>query len=412
MEINIISRETIKPSSQTPHHLKTLKLSLFDQLAPRTYNPLVLFYSVSTNDPLELLNKINQLKNSLSETLTSFYPLAGRENDDQISLDCNDEGALYLEARVNHDMLEFLKPAPKLELLNKLLPCQPYTIIPNPTLVPQVAIQVNFFKCGGIAIGMCFLHTLLDGISMFAFLSSWSATSCKSSNENPSPEFATASTLFPPQDVSDTNIRSYVAKMFKENEQIPTRRFVFDAQAIESLKAMAKCESIPNPSRYEVLTTFIWKCVIASFWTAPHGEMRPSMTAHMVDMRRRIKEPLSKYSVGNIVFTAHGVYEGNERKIDIKELIGIVRQLVSEVDSDFLTSLQGESGFLGMEEILKLLNEVMEQEKPFLFWFTSWCNLGLYELDFGWGKPIWVGFKGGNGRSLVDQAVLIDTIKG
>jgi len=39
MQVRIISRETIKPSSPTPSHLKTLKFSLFDQIAPKSYIP-------------------------------------------------------------------------------------------------------------------------------------------------------------------------------------------------------------------------------------------------------------------------------------------------------------------------------------------------------------------------------------
>jgi shikimate O-hydroxycinnamoyltransferase len=34
--------------------------------------------------------------------------------------------------------------------------------------------------------------------------------------------------------------------------------------------------------------------------------------------------------------------------------------------------------------------------------FTStWCNFGLYDIDFGWGKPTWVSFVGSS-RNLED----------
>ncbi|KAJ9542120.1 hypothetical protein OSB04_028626 [Centaurea solstitialis] len=37
MEIEIISKESIKPSSPTPHHLKTFELSILDQLVMDPY---------------------------------------------------------------------------------------------------------------------------------------------------------------------------------------------------------------------------------------------------------------------------------------------------------------------------------------------------------------------------------------
>lgn len=42
-KVKIIKRDTIKPSSPTPCHLKLFKLSFLDQIAPNSYTSLVLF---------------------------------------------------------------------------------------------------------------------------------------------------------------------------------------------------------------------------------------------------------------------------------------------------------------------------------------------------------------------------------
>ncbi|GAU50831.1 hypothetical protein TSUD_410920 [Trifolium subterraneum] len=51
-------------------------------------------------------------------------------------------------------MVEFLNP-PKLEFLNKLLPCEHSEMHQTGEDLPQVLVQVNMFNCGGIAIERC-----------------------------------------------------------------------------------------------------------------------------------------------------------------------------------------------------------------------------------------------------------------
>ena len=74
-KVEIIKRETIKPSSPTPSHLKTYKLSLLDQLTPVVYVNIVFFYP---KNEITFEQKSHQLKKSLSKSLTRFYALAGR----------------------------------------------------------------------------------------------------------------------------------------------------------------------------------------------------------------------------------------------------------------------------------------------------------------------------------------------
>ncbi|XP_048232918.1 (13S,14R)-1,13-dihydroxy-N-methylcanadine 13-O-acetyltransferase AT1 [Ricinus communis] len=94
VELEFISNELIKPSSPTPNHLRHLRhlqLSFLDQIQIPVWMPLC-----------------NQLKKSLSKTLTLFYPFAGRVRNNT-HIDCNDEGALFVEAQANCRLLDFLR---------------------------------------------------------------------------------------------------------------------------------------------------------------------------------------------------------------------------------------------------------------------------------------------------------------
>ena len=77
MEVRVVSREMIKPSSSPTIQTKEpYKLCLFDQLIPLTYMSIVLFYpKISNNDTAKTLT---HLKKSLSEILNLYYPFSGR----------------------------------------------------------------------------------------------------------------------------------------------------------------------------------------------------------------------------------------------------------------------------------------------------------------------------------------------
>ncbi|OWM70590.1 hypothetical protein CDL15_Pgr014263 [Punica granatum] len=67
------------------------KLSRLDQLIVPPYATVILFYpSNSEPDPsLDVPQKIDLLKKSLSQILAHFYPLAGKIRDD-FSIECDD----------------------------------------------------------------------------------------------------------------------------------------------------------------------------------------------------------------------------------------------------------------------------------------------------------------------------------
>lgn len=256
LEVEVISKETIKPSSPTPNHLRHYQLSFLDQVAPMVYSPLVLFYSFT----LPSTTISNQLKKSLSDALTHYYPLAGRMKNNSF-IDCNDEGIPYTETRVLKCKLNDVVQNPVPGELNYLLPFDNITDI-------IFGVQLNVFDCGGIAIAACLSHQIADGLSFFTFLNSWAAIS--NSNNAPLiklPRFDSAK-LFPPKDVSGFDPRSGITK-----ENIVCKMFVFDADVVENLRSRyggggggEKC-----PTRVEALSAFIFSRYVDVTESRPKG---------------------------------------------------------------------------------------------------------------------------------------------
>ncbi|KAI3992376.1 hypothetical protein MKX01_013243, partial [Papaver californicum] len=108
MKVQVVSKESIKPSSPTPNHLKIFNLSFLDQLAPPIYVNILLYYFHNAKKIINADVRRSVLKKSLAETLTKLYPLAGKIIDDKFIVDCNDEGVDYIETKVSNRKLSQL----------------------------------------------------------------------------------------------------------------------------------------------------------------------------------------------------------------------------------------------------------------------------------------------------------------
>ncbi|KAE8736187.1 glucan endo-1,3-beta-D-glucosidase precursor [Hibiscus syriacus] len=292
IDVQIISTQLIEPSSPTPQHLKIFKLSLLDQLIPAPYAPIILFYS---SDHEIVPDKLELLKKSLSDTLTRFYPLAGRIKND-LSIVCSDEGAYFVEALVNCRFDEFLEQ-PDLLVLSRFLPRDFNS--KEPTAGTYVTnIQVNMFRCGGIAIGVCISHKILDGASLSTFLKAWTAAArdCKETIINPN---FISTTLFPTADDLRLRNSSLVmwGSLFKKGKSV-TRRIVFGASSMAALTARATISG-KYPTRVNSVSAFLWKCTMAAS-KERNGFHRASLLTHLVNLRRRMAYN-TENSTGNLM---------------------------------------------------------------------------------------------------------------
>ncbi|XP_059638882.1 stemmadenine O-acetyltransferase-like [Cornus florida] len=383
MNIEILSRERIKPSSPTPHHLRNLKLSSLDQLAPPIYVPIVLFYHAQCN--LGTDNHFKQsslLKKSLAKCLTCFYPLAGTINDQSSAVDCNDEGVDYLEALV-HCKLSHATEMANMNVLSQLLPFEAYNGSEKEVLL---AVQFNIFECGGVAIGVCISHKIADGTSLITFVNAWAALS-RGSNDQIGHHSFDAAMHFPPKDASElTRKIGFSCNIGIMKEKVVTKRFVFDKLSIAALRDRASSAEVKNPTRVEAVSAFIWRRFMAMTRTR-QGHATVCAALHAVNLRERMEPPLPSHSFGNLWRVAIAPMMVNDNEIDMHVLVRQLRQAIRGINGDYVKKLQSGDG--GVETMRRSCDEFSKGKTEFLN-FTSWCRFRWYEVDFEWGKPTWV----------------------
>ncbi|XP_034213614.1 BAHD acyltransferase At5g47980-like [Prunus dulcis] len=410
LKVEVTHKETIKPSSATPHHLKTVNLSVFDQLIPQIYIPLLLFYPSTSSDEVNdidhhrslVVERSKLLKKSLSEALTHFYPFAG-EFQHNISISCNDHGAAFLEAQVNCP-ISMILDRPDLGMLWKLLPSGHTSYL--------LQVQANFFECGGLAIGVNISHKVADASTLSKFINSWAAIALGSASTTdhvvPPAAYGVAASLFPPLDfLNAPQMPSSDSTNSGIKEKCITRRFVFDASKIAALKSKAATTTVPNPTRVEVVSALIWKCAAEASRSNLESVM-PSAWCQTVNMRKVLVSVLAgKDLLGNVF----GLVAGQREEIvevddhDLQSLVTILRKGIEEFKENYRNGVSGE----GLCQLFKEVVNLIIRDDIDSYSCSSWCRFPFYTSNFGWGKPSWVVTPNVDSKNLI---VLMDTKDG
>ncbi|KAL6533109.1 hypothetical protein OROMI_027221 [Orobanche minor] len=406
MDVQILSTEIIKPSSPTPHHLRHFKPSFLDQTSAPFYIPLTLFYN--TKFDLGDDSQIHiHLKKSLSETLNIFYPLAGRIQD-MFTILCNDDGVCYTEAKANFTLSEFLH-RPDLNLLNKFLPRRTNSL--ETGIDFQFSVQISVFSCGGFVIGACAFHRIVDVATMASFLKTW-AGYCGPTRYEPvgKPDLALdlGSSLFPPlSSLPADYLTNHTSFYFPGgNFSSLTRRFVFNSSAIAALRKKATSAAVPRPSRVEVLTGFISERLMAGLKKLASEPPPPAMTVtHAVNIRKRIEPPLPENAFGNFTWFAAAFYSPSD-EVGLPDYVETLRESLDGINGENLKEMEPESVVRSLSTNMRMLSDSESNGQLRVYKFSSWCNMGFYDLDFGWGRPVWVAHMGDAGDSRTKHQLM------
>ena len=391
MEVKLeeTGREVIKPSSPAPHD--RLQLSVLDLTCPAIYVATTFLYKSTARESPEIISR--RLKISLSETLSHFYPLAGRQ--DGLSICCNDEGVIFTEARTDLLLSDFLRNL-STDSLAAFLP--EIDQGESAGTWPLLRVKVSFFGSGsGIAVTVGISHQICDATSLLTFVQGWAATAKGTTTSTCTPHFAGA-TIYPPP---DTSFRSpSIDDVYELQGKCVTNRLVFKSSKIDELKCKAASESVRTPTRVEAIMSLIWRCAANASRSNSLSPKSTVMTQAM-DLRLRIpSNVLPQDSMGNLQ-TCFFVKKGAESELEIDEMVADFRKTKEEFSEMIKENLQGcdndttniTTTTLGQNLLTVMGDFVSECYKPHVDLYTrsSWCKKPFYEVDFGWGNPVWMG---------------------
>lgn len=321
--------------------------------------------------------------------------MAGRVIDN-IYIDCNDDGVPFVEARAHCKLSDvIMDPIPG--ELNKFVP---YELDDVRDL--SLVLQVTFFACGGMALGVGISHKIADALSFFMFVNSWAAVARGDKGTDiPSPKFETAM-LFPARAMTGFKPSTGIVK-----ENISTKRFVFSASTIAALRDGYANSNIGDrrPTRIEALSAFIW----SRFMCATESKLDTNKihtVLHAVNLRTRVDPPLPANYFGNISRLAIAVPSMEDNEDECYGIVNKMREAISNVNGRYVAKLREGDKHLNF---MKERAERVSKGEVVSFSFTSLCRFPLYEADFGWGRPIWVGSASLKFKNLV---VFLDTQAG
>lgn len=379
MEVQITSRKLITPSSPTPPHLQNTRVTCFDQLAPFFYVPTIFYYPVEGEEyAVKNAEKSLLLQKSLSEILTLYHPFAGRYARDNLSIECNDKGVEYLEAKVYGSLSQFLQRTSPNHLVQQNF---------HPHYSSPLAVQFNEFECGGVAIGISMTHKIGDGFTMFTLINKW-ATACRIGVNKVHPPSFELGIIFPPREAS--RVQNVVLGRAPTNK-IVTKKFVFDGEAISNLKAAASASSSQfnrhQLTRVKVVTALIWSAFIRVD-QARDGRRRPSMLKVPVNLRGKTNIKIPENSCGNFISWAVTQYLPNDEiKMQLHELVSRIHDAIEKTVSNYEKASNGEDLFFMVNEDFQKVSQALKESEADVYMFSCWSRFPLYDADFGWGKP-------------------------
>nr|ACZ52698.1 hydroxycinnamoyl-CoA quinate hydroxycinnamoyltransferase [Lonicera japonica] len=387
MNITVRDSSMVQPAKNTPE--KKLWNSNLDLVVGRIHILTVYFYRSNGS---QNFFEPRVLKEALSNVLVSFYPMAGRlgkDDEGRVEINCNGEGVLFVEAESDCCVDDFGDFTPSSEM-RRLTPTVDYSGAISS--YPLIILQVTYFKCGGVSLGVGVHHTLSDGVSSLHFINTWSDMARGLSIAIP--PFIDRTLLRPriPPTPTFDHVEyhpppSMITKPLSGPKGVSTAILKLSLDQLTTLKAKAKNEGNgKDHSTYEILAAHLWRCACKA------RDLSPNQTSKLyiaTDGRSRLCPPLPPGYLGNVVFTATPMAESGDLQVEpVTSTAKRIHNSLTRMDNEYLRSALD---FLETTPDLKTLVRGPNYFASPNLNINSWTRLPVHDADFGWGRPIFMG---------------------
>ncbi|GLJ25575.1 hypothetical protein SUGI_0490020 [Cryptomeria japonica] len=333
------------------------------------------------------------IKKALSETLVLFYPVAGRfiiSHNGEPEIDCNNQGVPFIEAESDAAIKDLDFSQPSLSVA-KLTPTRHPLQGESPRCVPVLAVQVTRMKCGGIVVGCCFDHRIVDGISSYNFFKAWTEAAQGLSSSIITPCFE-RSLLNPRYPLNTGAIdKHYMALPFSALDRTDPpppqigRIYHLDALTLLQLQALAN-QSQGEPrvgkpiTKMEAVSSYIWK-LFARAQALTSSE--PTRIGIPIDGRAYLNLPPSYF--GNVIaIPFKESYAEHILQQPLSKIAKIVRNVITgSANSEYFMSFVD---WVEEKRPAAMLARVYAEEGSAVV-VSSGVRIPLYQFDFGCGKP-------------------------
>jgi len=423
--IKIHEQCKVSPNSATQ---LSLPLTYFDIFWLR-FHPVerIFFYTLpnSQSHPSFFFgNLVPKLKSSLSLTLQHFLPIAGNivwPSDSPkpiIQFNSNEDGVSLLLAQCDDDIVSFDKilehNSPQEASLSR-------SFVPHlestDSFASIISIQITLFPKSGFSIGVSTHHAVLDGKSSTMFIKAWSSL-CKSFEEETQSEnldpflepFLERGVVKDPNDFESLfintwnkisshfhkgNVRSLkiMSDSFEPKVKDSVRvAFELTRGDLEKLnkRVLSKWYIVKGAHEQEQeqpmkLSTFVLTCAYVSVCIAKAIQQSESDKKQKfsfgfpVDCRSRLDPPVPENYLGNCV-TNHIIDTEPEDFTKEDGVVIVAKKIYGKTK-------EMDKGFLDGIETLTSRYIVMIGEGVKGIAVAGSTRFGVYEIDFGFGKP-------------------------